>query len=617
MPYNGSGVFTPDAADFPAVTGTIIDADKFNNVINDIASGLSTAITKDGQTTPTQNIPFNGKRLTGVGAGVTAGDAINYTQLTADSGSSLVGFLQAGSNAVARTAQAKMREITSVSDYDTFQHAIDSAISRGAWLYIDTSASSSTVTLTNAVGLTVCGGGDGTVLTVTGDMSGASADTTRTALFNLAGTCSDVHLRDFKILGDGVEANQQRGIGYVYASPPTLSRIHVTNVTFKNLLIAAVLPGPQEAHFLNCHVYDSVGSASGKGIGFVCELGAASARTTDFKVTACHFYRTMRHAIYINKCDGYAITGCTFREHQTGFVSASSDGKVAMALSRSTGGSVTGNVFTSCSNGSISVDTDGTGGTDHLRGCNITGNTFYNGRGCEFRVGKANSGVTDDVTDVNFVGNTIVTNANYAAANIIVNDVKNLRITNNVIDADRAYAATHIIMDISEYTASYFSGLYIENNTGAVSSAGNSYFVNLSAGLSASSGGVIKLLNNDIIGATRQYLYNAGSVAGACTNSKIVTDWTFENDITTGTTPSIAGYNRFNLSYAGATNITNFTNGYDGKDIDLYFSDANVTLTNAMYLAGAVNFTGSANDTMTLRYRGASTNWFERSRSVN
>jgi hypothetical protein len=67
MPYNGSGVWSPPAADFPAVAGTLIQATKFNNVINDIATGLSTALTKDGQTTVTANLPMAGFRHTGVG----------------------------------------------------------------------------------------------------------------------------------------------------------------------------------------------------------------------------------------------------------------------------------------------------------------------------------------------------------------------------------------------------------------------------------------------------------------------------------------------------------------------------------------------------------------------
>lgn len=73
MSFNGAGLYSPPATDFPAVAGTLIQATKFNNVINDIATGLSTCITKDGQQTLTANIPFNGFYATNAGLRAIAG----------------------------------------------------------------------------------------------------------------------------------------------------------------------------------------------------------------------------------------------------------------------------------------------------------------------------------------------------------------------------------------------------------------------------------------------------------------------------------------------------------------------------------------------------------------
>lgn len=70
MPFNGAGVFTPPGADFPAVALTLIQASKFNNVINDIATGLSNSVTRDGQSPATANLPMGGFRHTGVSDGV-------------------------------------------------------------------------------------------------------------------------------------------------------------------------------------------------------------------------------------------------------------------------------------------------------------------------------------------------------------------------------------------------------------------------------------------------------------------------------------------------------------------------------------------------------------------
>jgi len=80
MAYNGSGTFLINSAGQPVVTGTTITTTAFNALTADLATGLSTAITKDGQTTPTANIPMGGFKLTGLGVPTTSGDALSYAQ---------------------------------------------------------------------------------------------------------------------------------------------------------------------------------------------------------------------------------------------------------------------------------------------------------------------------------------------------------------------------------------------------------------------------------------------------------------------------------------------------------------------------------------------------------
>lgn len=58
MPFNGAGVYSPPASDFPAVAQTLIESTKFNNIVNDLATGLSSALLKDGQQVATARIPF-------------------------------------------------------------------------------------------------------------------------------------------------------------------------------------------------------------------------------------------------------------------------------------------------------------------------------------------------------------------------------------------------------------------------------------------------------------------------------------------------------------------------------------------------------------------------------
>ena len=84
MSYNGSGTFNINTSGQPVVTGTTITSTAFNLLTADLATGLTTALTKDGQTTPTANIPLGGFKITGLGAGIVATDAAQYGQLQAN-----------------------------------------------------------------------------------------------------------------------------------------------------------------------------------------------------------------------------------------------------------------------------------------------------------------------------------------------------------------------------------------------------------------------------------------------------------------------------------------------------------------------------------------------------
>lgn len=80
MSFNGTGTFLINTSGQPVVTGTTITSTAFNALTADLATGLSTAITKDGQTVVTGNIPFNTFKLTGVGAPTATNDALTYNQ---------------------------------------------------------------------------------------------------------------------------------------------------------------------------------------------------------------------------------------------------------------------------------------------------------------------------------------------------------------------------------------------------------------------------------------------------------------------------------------------------------------------------------------------------------
>ena len=82
MPYDGTGVYRPPLSPtFPAVGGTVIQADHYNAVINDIAAGLTNAVKRDGQGPWTGAQNAGGKKITNLGEGTLDADATTLKQL--------------------------------------------------------------------------------------------------------------------------------------------------------------------------------------------------------------------------------------------------------------------------------------------------------------------------------------------------------------------------------------------------------------------------------------------------------------------------------------------------------------------------------------------------------
>jgi hypothetical protein len=79
--FNGSGTFVINSTGQPVVANTVISATVFNALTADLASGLTNCITKDGQSTPTANIPMGSNKITGLANGTLIGDAANLGQV--------------------------------------------------------------------------------------------------------------------------------------------------------------------------------------------------------------------------------------------------------------------------------------------------------------------------------------------------------------------------------------------------------------------------------------------------------------------------------------------------------------------------------------------------------
>lgn len=114
MAFNGSGTFNrlyswvQDKANGIFVTASRMDAE-----MDGMATGLSTCITRDGQSAPTANIPMGAFKITGLAAGVSATDAVNVGQVPTLAGAGV--FYNVGNSGVAVTiswANGTMQQIT-------------------------------------------------------------------------------------------------------------------------------------------------------------------------------------------------------------------------------------------------------------------------------------------------------------------------------------------------------------------------------------------------------------------------------------------------------------------------------------------------------------------------
>lgn len=74
---NGTFAFTYNWVN-DAANGIPITASRMDGQFNDAVSGFDLVICRDGQSTIAADIPWNGFRLTGLGAATTAGDALSY-----------------------------------------------------------------------------------------------------------------------------------------------------------------------------------------------------------------------------------------------------------------------------------------------------------------------------------------------------------------------------------------------------------------------------------------------------------------------------------------------------------------------------------------------------------
>lgn len=171
MSYNGSGTFVINSAGTPYVSGTVISSTAANALNSDLATGLTTAITKDGQTTPTANIPLGGFKITNLGAGTVASDAARLSQVQNSTTTTLISIT--GTDTITGTVSPTL---TAYAIGQVFSFVV-AATNTGAVTLNINSLGATAVTRTGAVALVA---GD----MVTGQVAIVEYDGTRFQLIN-------------------------------------------------------------------------------------------------------------------------------------------------------------------------------------------------------------------------------------------------------------------------------------------------------------------------------------------------------------------------------------------------------------------------------------------------
>lgn len=422
--------------------------------------------------------------------------------------------------------------------------------------------------------------------------------------FELHGTCSQVAVQDFQLIGDGVAANGHAGVWMSDGQTMTninVLRNHINDVSL-GVSFSAYTSGTFAGGIIAFNDLDTiVGTSVGTG------YGIHIAKATGIRVFENKINAAQRHSIYHAAGDtGNIIHNNIITNHR----SAVADGSqiVAIAVTRSSNVTVADNILKDGFDGGLEVSHD-TSTTENCSNILIQGNQFIN-RG-------------DDLADI-FVGELVVPTSY---------ETTHVKIAGNLFS--NAYGNTAANPDILIYNGRQIS---IESNTfkkTGISSTARYIGVGHSSYISADAHCTEVHISQNTMYAEGSSLTDIRTVdydSDVCTNTSRhtcldnVTPTTavpvYMNSTRTNpnliysassgdrlgiytsadTTPSVYGINRLSIANAGAVSITQFDDGEDGQVIALNFEDANTTVVDSasIQLSGSANFTSAANKTLVL-----------------
>lgn len=199
-------MWSANSTGLPVVGGTTITTTMFNAFTADVATGLTTAWCKDGQSTPTANIKLGGYKLTGLGAPSTSNDALSFGNIATISTLTLSNSLSIANGGTGATTAASA--INALLPTQTSN--------AGKVLTTDGSVCSWTATGSPGTVTSVAFSGGSTGLTVTGSPITAAGTITLTGTLGVANG------------GTGLTAGTSGGIPYYSSSSAITSSAALT-----------------------------------------------------------------------------------------------------------------------------------------------------------------------------------------------------------------------------------------------------------------------------------------------------------------------------------------------------------------------------------------------------
>lgn len=372
--------------------------------------------------------------------------------LAASSGSSLIGFTQNGTGAVARTAQDELRERVDVSQFGAIgtgdetakiQAAINALVS-GQTLLVNKQYTVTGLTITNKTNIRITGKGG---FTLSGAASGAK-------IFDLVGIIDNLQIDGLNLVGEGNVTYTQHAIGN--ASGQTISNVRFIFNKIESINVGISLNANLSGSYEKAVVYGNylkniVGTGVGSGYGI--HLAKATGCVVANNIIDTAHRHSIYHAAGVD-C-GNVIKGNIIKNHRSGV--ATNSLLAALYVARSSGVLVDGNTLDGCYDGGINI-AHATADSANCSHVDVINNQLRNRKNVlgHLYVGEQLTPGTYETTNIRIRENSFFTDAAAAAGNDVrFFNGRHIEFSGNTLHKINCEAGLHIFLQYGD--ANYIS----------------------------------------------------------------------------------------------------------------------------------------------------------------